>query len=61
MKLFKIDYMDDCEDGSILMIAENELEVTGEFESKVYSKLSCPMGYWAEQIDEIDGHKIIVH
>ena len=60
LKLFKIDYMDDCDDESCLMVAENEDEVKKKFEKEVCSKLSCPMCYFVSEINDVDGHKILV-
>ena len=60
LKLFDIDYMDDCDDEHCLMVAESEEVVREKFEKEVYSGLSCPMAYFVHEITEIDGHKIIV-
>ena len=59
-KLFRIDYMDDCDDATCLMIAKNESEVKQKFEKEIFDKLSCPMTYFVFEINEIDGHKILV-
>lgn len=52
--------MDDCDDETCLMVAKNEDEVRQRFEEEVFNKLSCPMTYFVFEINEIDGHKIMV-
>ena len=60
MKLYEINYMDDCDNETCLMVANNEEDVKRKFEEEIFSKLLCPMYYFVHEITEIDGHKIIV-
>ena len=60
MKLFRVDYMDDCDDDTYLTIGNSKEEVEERETNKLSSELSCFMGCWIFEIDEVDGHKIIV-
>ena len=60
MKLFQVDYMDDCDDGTFLTVG-NSIEEVKERVSKELSKdLSCYMGSWVYEIDEVDGYKVTI-
>lgn len=61
MKLYKVDYMDDCNDDSYLTIGNSKEEVKERETKRLSSKCSCFMGCWVFEVNEIDGHKIIVH
>lgn len=39
MKLYKINYMDDCDNETCLMVANNEEDVKRKFEEEIFSKL----------------------
>lgn len=60
LKLFRIDYMDDCDNESCLMVGTSKEDVSKRFEDEIFSKLPCPMFYFVYEIDMIDGHKILV-
>ena len=60
MKLFRVDYMDDCDDDTYLTIGNSKEEVEKREKTKLSSELSCFMGCWIFEIDEVDGHKIVV-
>ena len=61
MKLFKVDYMDDSDYDFYLTIGSSNKEVEERETKKLSSELSCFMGCWIFEIDEVDGHKIIVN
>lgn len=60
MKLFLVDYMDDCESYSYLTIGNSEEEVREREFKKLAVELSCLMYCFVSEVNEIDGHKIIV-
>lgn len=60
MKLYKVEYMDDCEDDSYLTVGESKEEVEIREFKRLQNGLTCYMGMWVYEIDEVDGHKIIV-
>lgn len=60
MKLFQVDYMDDCDDGMYLTVGDSLEEVEERECKKLSSELSCFMGCWVFEVNEVDGHKIIV-
>lgn len=57
MKLFNVLVMDDCEEETIVTVAENQEQA----EEKVANmNWSCLMSCMAYEIDEVDGYKIIL-
>lgn len=60
MKLFEVNYIDDCEDGTFLMVGNSKEEVEERIRKKSPEEFSCYMRSWIHEIDEVDGHKIIV-
>ncbi|MDF2882192.1 MAG: hypothetical protein K0R54_2749 [Clostridiaceae bacterium] len=60
MRLFKVDYMDDCDDDSYLTVGNNLEEVEERELIKLQSECSCFMGCWVFEVKEVDGHKIKV-
>lgn len=63
MKLFQVDYMDDCEDASYLTVGEDAdtvIDILNREVNKVQNMCSCYMGHWVSEIAEVDGYKIIV-
>ena len=60
MKLFKVNYIDDGDDGSYLTVGNLKEEVEEREKDKLCDKLSCCMGYWVFAVNEVDGHKIFV-
>lgn len=60
MKLYQVDYIDDCDDGTYLTIGNSKEEVEERENKKLSSELSCFMGCWVFEINEVDGHKITV-
>ena len=60
MKLFKVNYIDDGDDGSYLTVGNSKEEVEEREKDKLCDKLSCCMGCWVFEVNEVDGHKIFV-
>lgn len=60
MKLFRVDYMDDCDDETYLTVGKSREEVEEREYKKLQEKCSCFMGCWVFEISEVDGHEIIV-
>lgn len=60
MKLFQVDYMDDCDDSTFLTVGNSIEEVRERVSRELSKDLSCYMGSWVYEISEVDGHKIIV-
>lgn len=60
MKLFRIDYMGDCDDETYLAVGNSTEEVEERETKKLQEKCSCFMGCWVFEINEVDGHKIVV-
>lgn len=60
LKLFMVNYMDDCENESYLTVGNSKEEVKEREEEKLQEECSCFMYCVVIEIDEIDGHKIVV-
>lgn len=60
MKLFIVDYMDDCDDDSYLTVGESLEEVQKREEEKLYKECACFMYCYVREINEVDGYEIIV-
>lgn len=60
MKLFLVDYMDDCNIESFLTVGNSEEEVAERMAEELPKNLSCYMGSWVREINEVEGYKIIV-
>ena len=60
MKLFKVNYIDDCDYDSYLTVGNSIEEVEERETKKLSSELACFMECWVFEIDEVDGHKIII-
>lgn len=60
MKLYQVDYMDDCDNESYLTVGNSQEEVEERETKSLSTKCSCFMGCWVFEIDEVDGHKIVV-
>ena len=60
MKLYKVDYMDDCDDESYLTIGNSKEEVEERETKRLSSECSCFMGCWVFEVNEVEGHQIIV-
>lgn len=60
MKLFRVDYMDDCDDETYLTVGDSKEEVEERETKKLQKECSCFMGCWVFEINEVDVHKIIV-
>lgn len=58
MKLFRVDYTDDYDDDTYLVIGSSLEEVEDRERTKLRNLLPCYMGCSIYQIDEIDGYKI---
>ena len=50
MKLYKINYMDDYDNETCLMVANNEEDVKGSLRRKSFFKAPCPMYYFVHEI-----------
>lgn len=60
MKLFKVHYMDDCDEDTYLTVGNSAEEVEKRETKKLQEKCSCFMFCYAFEVNEVDGHKIIV-
>lgn len=60
MKLFQVNYMDDCENETFLTVGNSKEEVEKRVAKELSKELSCYMGSWVDEIDEVDGYKITV-
>lgn len=60
MKLFRVDYMDDCDDETYLTVGNSTEEVEEREIKKLQEKCLRFMGCWVFEINEVDWHKIVV-
>ena len=60
MKLFLVDYIDDCDNDAFLTVGNSKEEVEERMVEELSQKLSCYMGSWVHEVDEVEGYKIIV-
>lgn len=60
MKLFIVDYMDDCDDETYLTVGDSAEEVEQRETEKLQNQCACFMGCWVFEVNKVDGHKIIV-
>lgn len=60
MKLFKVNYIDDCDFETYLTVGNSKEEVKERIESELRPRCSCLMEYYVVEINEVDEHKIIV-
>ncbi len=60
MKLFRVDYMDDYDDETYLTVGNSKEEVEERETNELQKECWCFMGCWVFEINEVDGHKIIV-
>ncbi len=60
MKLFRVYYMDDCDDETYLTVGNSTEEVEERETKKLQEECSCFMYCVVFEIDEVDGHKIVV-
>lgn len=60
MKLFRVDYMDDCDDETYLTVGDSTEEVEQRETEKLQNQCSCFMWCFVFEIGKVDGHKIIV-
>ena len=60
LKLFQVNYIDDCDDEYYLTVGESKEEVEEREISKLQVDCSCFIGAWVSEVNEIDGHKVIV-
>ena len=60
MKLFIVDYMDDCDDDSYLTVGESLEEVQKREEEKLYEECACLMYCYVREIREVDGYEVSV-
>lgn len=60
MRLFGVDYMDDCDVETYLAVGDSTEEVEKRETEKLQNQCACFMGCWVFEVNEIDGHKIIV-
>lgn len=63
MKLYEVNYMEDCETCSYLTVGNDDdtpESIEKRETEKLQEKNSCFMGCWATEISEVDGHKIQV-
>lgn len=60
MKLIRVDYMDDCENDTYLTVGNSKEEVEERETKRLGEECSCFMYCVVFEINEVDGHKIIV-
>ena len=60
MKLYKVEYMDDCDFESYLTVGNSKEEVEERENKKLSHECSCFMWCFVFEVNEVDGHKIIV-
>lgn len=60
MKLFKINYIDDCDFETYLTVGNSKDEVKERVAYELRSKCSRLMDFYVCEVNEVDGHKIIV-
>ncbi len=60
MKLFRVDYMDDCDMETYLTVGTSIEEVEQREESRLEEQCSCFMNAYVFEVDKVDRHKIIV-
>ena len=60
MKLFQVDYIDDCDEGTFLTVGNSKEEVEERVARELSQELSCYMGSWVYEIDEVDGYKVTI-
>lgn len=58
MKLFSVDYMDDCYDQWFLTVGESEDEVKEREAERLINKGVSLLGIFVSEISEVDGFKI---
>ena len=56
MKLFRVDVIEDCEEETILVVADSEEEAENKVKSM--EEWNCLMLCNATEIEEVDGYKI---
>lgn len=60
MKLYRVNYIDDCNFETCLAVGNSSKEVEERVTEKLVNQCSCFMSCHVLEIDEVDGHKIIV-
>lgn len=60
VKLFKVMYQDDCDFDSYLTIGVSTEEVQRRETIKLEDICTCFMGCTVEEVEEVEGYKIIV-
>lgn len=60
MKLYRVDFMDDAECESYLTVGNSKEEVEMREREILQARCACFLGCWVFEINEVDGHKIIV-
>lgn len=60
MKLFRVDYMDDCDDETYLTVGNSKEEVEERETKRLQEECSCFMYCYVFEITKVDGHKIFV-
>ena len=58
MKLFKIDYMDDCYDENYLTVGENEAEVKEREIARLIDRGVSLLSFHIKEVAEVDGYKV---
>lgn len=60
MKLFRVDYLDDCDEGVYLTIGNSLQEVEERETEKLQNECACFMYCYVFEVNKVDGHRIIV-
>lgn len=58
MKLFAVDYMDDCNDQWFLTVGESKEEVEEREAERLIDKGVSLLGIFVKEVSEVDGFKI---
>lgn len=61
-KLYKVDYLQDMDFGTYLTIGDNNDtdETVTKRELEVFGDTSCLYSFYAKEINEVKGHKIVI-
>lgn len=60
MRLFRVDYLDDCDFETYLTVGNSLQEVEEREAKRLENRCSCFMNCYVFEIDKVDGHKIII-
>ena len=61
MKLYTVEYLNDCDYETILMVGNSAKEVYAEFEKTISENLSCYMWHTVKEVVNVCGYTIKLH